>query len=140
MRKRQFPIIGDGAGVWSWIHLEDAAAAAVAALETDRLGTYNIVDDEPAAVREWLPVLADVLGAKPPRHFPRWLARPFAGEAVVMMGTESRGASNAKAKRELGFAPRYPSWRQGFAAAYASVSPAASEITRVGTPSQQPAQ
>ena len=85
---------------------------------------YNVVDDEPAAVREWLPVLAEVLGAKPPRHFPRWLARLFAGEAVVMMSTESRGASNAKAKRELGWEPRYASWREGFRAAYASGAPA----------------
>ena len=89
------------------------------ALEQDRAGIYNIVDDEPAAVREWLPVLAEALGAGPPRHFPRWLARLFAGEAAVMMGTEARGASNAKAKRELGWELRYPSWRQGFVAVYA---------------------
>jgi nucleoside-diphosphate-sugar epimerase len=120
VRKRQFPIVGNGGGVSSFIHLDDAAAATVLALEQDRAGLYNIVDDEPAPVREWLPVLANVLGAKLPRHFPRWLARLFAGEAVVMMGTESRGASNAKAKRELGFELRYPSWRQGFVAAYAS--------------------
>ena len=94
------------------------------ALERGDAGVYNVVDDEPAAVREWLPVLAEVLGAKPPRHFPRWLARLFAGEAVVMMSTESRGASNAKAKRELGWEPRYPSWREGFRAAYASAAPA----------------
>ena len=119
VRKRQFPIVGDGGGVSSFIHLDDAAAATVLALEHDGAGIYNIVDDEPAPVREWLPVLADVLGAKPPRHVPRWLARLFAGDAAVMMGTESRGASNAKAKRELGWTPRYPSWRQGFAAAYA---------------------
>jgi 2-alkyl-3-oxoalkanoate reductase len=139
VRKRQFPIIGGGDGVWSWIHLDDAAAAAVVALEQDRMGTYNIVDDEPAPVREWLPVLADALGAKPPRHFPRWLARLFAGEAVVMMGTEARGASNAKAKSELGWTPRYPSWRQGFAAAYASLNPAASSPTQAARPSGQPA-
>jgi nucleoside-diphosphate-sugar epimerase len=124
VRKRQFPIVGDGAGVWSWIHLEDAAAATVLALERGEAGVYNVVDDEPAPVHEWLPVLAEVLGAKPPRHLPRWLARLFAGEAVVMMSTESRGASNAKARRELGWEPRYPSWRQGFRAAYASVAPA----------------
>jgi 2-alkyl-3-oxoalkanoate reductase len=123
VRKRQFPIVGDGRGVSSFIHLDDAAAATVLALEHARAGIYNIVDDEPAPVREWLPVLADVLGAKPPRHFPRWLARLFAGEAAVMMGTESRGASNAKAKRELGWTLRYPSWRGGFAASYASTSP-----------------
>jgi 2-alkyl-3-oxoalkanoate reductase len=119
VRKRQFPIVGDGGGVTSFIHLDDAAAATVLALEHDGAGIYNIVDDEPAPVREWLPELARVLGAKPPRHIPRWLGRLVAGEAVVMMGTESRGASNAKAERELGWELRYPSWRQGFVAAYA---------------------
>jgi 2-alkyl-3-oxoalkanoate reductase len=120
VRKRQFPIVGNGAGVSSFIHLDDAAAATVLALEHDVAGIYNIVDDEPAPAREWLPVLANVLGAKPPRHFPGWLARLVAGEAVVMFGTESRGASNAKAKRELGWTLRHPSWREGFVAAYAS--------------------
>jgi nucleoside-diphosphate-sugar epimerase len=132
VRKRQFPIVGDGAGVSSFIHLDDAATATVLALEHDVAGMYNIVDDEPAPVREWLPVLANALGAKPPRHFPRWLARLFAGEAAVMMGTESRGASNAKAKRELGWELRYPSWRQGFAAAYASVAAPDGGESRVG--------
>jgi nucleoside-diphosphate-sugar epimerase len=120
VRKRMFPIVGDGGGVFSWIHLDDAAAATVLALDHDGPAIYNIVDDEPAPVREWLPVLAEALGAKPPRRVPRWLARIFAGEIAVMMGTESRGASNAKAKSELGWTPHYPSWRQGFAAAYAS--------------------
>jgi nucleoside-diphosphate-sugar epimerase len=124
VRKRQFPIIGKGGGVTSFIHLDDAAAATVLALERDVAGIYNIVDDVPAPAREWLPVLAEVLGAKPPRRFPRWLARLLAGEFVVMMGTESRGASNAKAKRELGWELRYPSWREGFKAAYASAAPA----------------
>jgi 2-alkyl-3-oxoalkanoate reductase len=119
VRKRQFPIVGDGAGVFSFIHLDDAAAATVLALEGDRAGIYNIVDDEPAPVREWLPVLAEALGAGPPRRFPRWLARLIAGDGAVMMGTEARGASNTKAKRELGWELRHPSWRQGFAAAYA---------------------
>jgi nucleoside-diphosphate-sugar epimerase len=123
VRKRQFPIVGDGGGVFSFVHLDDAAAATVLALEHGEAGIYNIVDDEPAPVREWLPVLADALGAKPPRHAPRWLARLVAGEAAVMMGTESRGASNAKAKRELGWTLRYPSWRQGFPAAYAQTNP-----------------
>ena len=123
VRKRQFPIVGNGNGVSSFIHLHDAAAATVLALEHDGASIYNIVDDEPAPVREWLPVLANVLGAKPPRRFPRWLARLFAGEALVMMGTESRGASNAKAKSELGWTLRYPSWREGFVAAYASTDP-----------------
>jgi nucleoside-diphosphate-sugar epimerase len=124
VRRRRFPIVGDGGGVSSFIHLDDAASATVLALEHGGGGIYNVVDDEPAPVREWLPVLANVLGAKPPRRFPRWLARLFAGEAAVMMGTEARGASNAKARRELGWAPRYPSWRQGFVAAYASTAPA----------------
>jgi nucleoside-diphosphate-sugar epimerase len=123
VRRRQFPIVGNGDGVSSFIHLDDAAAATVLALEHDGAGIYNIVDDEPAPLREWLPVLANALGAKPPRHVPRWLARLVAGEGAVMMGTESRGASNAKAKRELGWTLRYPSWRQGFPAAYGQPKP-----------------
>jgi nucleoside-diphosphate-sugar epimerase len=119
VRKGMFPIVGDGGGVFSFIHLEDAAAATVLALEHGRAGIYHVVDDEPAPMREWLPFLAGVLGAKPPRRVPRWLAHLFAGEAMVVMATESRGASNAKAKRELGWTLRYPSWRQGFVAAYA---------------------
>ncbi|HJR95602.1 MAG TPA: NAD(P)-dependent oxidoreductase [Gaiellaceae bacterium] len=119
VRKRHLPIVGDGDGVSSFVHLDDAAAATMLALEHDGPAIYNIVDDEPAPVREWLPELADALGAKPPRRFPRWLARLFAGEAGVMLGTEARGASNAKAKRELGWTLRFPSWRQGFAEAYA---------------------
>jgi 2-alkyl-3-oxoalkanoate reductase len=127
VRKRLFPIVGDGGGVFSWIHLDDAAGATVLALEHDGPATYNIVDDEPAPVRDWLPVAADVLGAKPPRHVPVWLARLVAGEAAVMMGTSARGASNAKAKRELGWTLHYPTWRQGFAEVYAR--PSASTIT-----------
>jgi 2-alkyl-3-oxoalkanoate reductase len=123
VRKRRFPIVGSGGGISSFIHLDDAAAATVLALERGDAGVYNIVDDEPAPVREWLPVLAEALDAKPPRRVPRWLARLVAGDAAVMMGTESRGASNAKAKRELGWELRYPSWRQGFVAAYASTAP-----------------
>ena len=123
VRKRQFPIVGDGAGVSSFIHLDDAAAATVLALDHDGAGIYNIVDDEPAPMREWLPVLAQALGAKPPRTVPRWLARLIAGEGGVAMGTEARGASNAKAKRELGWTLRYPSWRQGFMAAYSPTTP-----------------
>jgi 2-alkyl-3-oxoalkanoate reductase len=118
VRKRQYPIIGDGGGVASWIHLDDAAAATVLALEHDGPGIFNVVDDEPAPVREWLPVLAEALGAGPPRRFPRWLARLIAGDVAVVMGTEARGASNAKAKRELGWKPRYPSWREGFKVVY----------------------
>jgi nucleoside-diphosphate-sugar epimerase len=122
VRKRQLPIVGDGVGISSFIHLDDAAAATVLALEHDGPAIYNIVDDEPAPMREWLPVLANALGAKPPRHIPHWLARLVAGEGVVMM-TQSRGASNAKAKRELGWTLRYPSWRQGFTAAYGQPKP-----------------
>jgi nucleoside-diphosphate-sugar epimerase len=122
VRKRQFPLVGNGGGVWSFIHLDDAAAATVLALERGQAGVYNIVDDEPAPVRDWLPALADALGAKPPRHVPTWIARLIGGEAAVVAGTQVRGASNEKAKRELGWTLRYPSWRQGFVAVY---SPAA---------------
>jgi nucleoside-diphosphate-sugar epimerase len=118
VRERKFPIVGDGGGVWSHIHLDDAAAATVLALEHDGPAVYNIVDDEPAPTGVWLPELAAIVGAKPPQRFPRWLARLVAGEAPVMMATEARGASNARAKRELGWTLRYPSWRQGFRAAY----------------------
>jgi nucleoside-diphosphate-sugar epimerase len=118
VRKRQFPIIGDGGGVFSFIHLDDAAAATVLALGHDGPAIYNIVDDEPAPVREWLPVLADALGAKPPRNVPAWLARLVAGEGAVVMGTEARGASNARAKREFGWTPHHASWRQGFREVY----------------------
>ncbi|MFI6318442.1 NAD-dependent epimerase/dehydratase family protein [Nonomuraea sp. NPDC050556] len=115
VRKRQFPLVGGGGGVWSFIHIEDAATATVAAVQGGADGIYNIVDDEPAPVREWLPALADALGAKPPLRVPRWLGRLAAGEAGAVMMTEVRGASNAKAKRELGWRPRYASWREGFA-------------------------
>ena len=115
IRKRRFPIVGAGGGVWSHVHIEDAAAATVAAIERGQPGIYNVVDDEPAPVREWLPVLASALDAKPPRRVPRWLARLAAGEAATVMMTEVKGASNEKAKRELGWRLRYPSWRQGFA-------------------------
>jgi nucleoside-diphosphate-sugar epimerase len=115
IRKRRFPIVGDGGGVWSHVHIEDAAAATAAAVERGQPGVYNVVDDEPAPVREWLPVLASALDAKPPRRVPRWFGRLLAGEVATVMMTEARGASNAKAKRELGWQPRYASWRQGFA-------------------------
>jgi nucleoside-diphosphate-sugar epimerase len=114
IRKRRFPIVGDGGGVWSHVHIEDAAAATAAAVEHGRPGIYYVVDDDPAPVREWLPVLASALDAKPPRRIPRWLGRLLAGETATVMMTEARGASNAKAKRELGWQLRYPSWRQGF--------------------------
>jgi nucleoside-diphosphate-sugar epimerase len=124
VRKRLFPIVGDGGGFMSFIHLDDAATATALALERGAPGVYNIVDDEPAPVRDWLPVLSNALGAKPPRHIPRWLARLVAGEAGVVTGTEARGASNAKAKRELDWSLLYPSWRTGFAVGYASMTTA----------------
>jgi nucleoside-diphosphate-sugar epimerase len=117
VRKRKFPVVGDGAGVWSFVHIEDAAEATVAALDRGVRGIYNIVDDEPAPVAEWLPAVARGLGAKPPRHVPRWAGRLLAGEAAAVMMTEVRGASNAKAKRELDWRPAHPSWRQGLAGA-----------------------
>jgi len=112
--KRRFPIIGDGGGVWSLVHIEDAARATVAAVDNGGPGIYNVVDDEPAPVREWLPFLAEQLGAGKPRRVPRFVAR-LGGEAVALVMTEVRGASNAKAKRELGWQPRWSSWRVGFA-------------------------
>jgi nucleoside-diphosphate-sugar epimerase len=112
--KRRFPVIGDGRGIWSFTHIDDAASATVAALDHGGPGVYNVVDDEPAPVSEWLPYLAQVLGTKPPRRIPVWLGRLVAGEAVVLMMTETRGSSNAKAKRELDWRPRYASWRDGF--------------------------
>jgi nucleoside-diphosphate-sugar epimerase len=117
IRKRRFPLVGDGGGVWSFVHIEDAAVATAAAVEHGQPGIYNVVDDEPAPVREWLPVLARALGAKRPRRVPRWLARLAAGEMATAMMTDVRAASNAneKAKRELGWQLRYPSWRLGFA-------------------------
>lgn len=122
VRKRRYPIVGDGGGVIPWLHLDDGAAATVAALEHSGPAVYNIVDDEPAPIREWLPVLADALGAQPPRHVPAWLARVVAGPAAVVLATRSRGASNAKAKRELGWTPRVSSWRQGFPATYSAIA------------------
>ena len=115
IRKRLFPIIGDGGGVWSHVHVDDAAAATAIAVERGEPGVYNIADDEPAPVREWLPVLASALDAKPPRRLPRWLGRLAAGEMATLMMTEARGASSEKAERELGWQLQYPSWRQGFA-------------------------
>ena len=129
VRKGMFPIVGSGAGYMSFVHLEDAATATVLALENGTPGIYNIVDDDPAPLSEWLPVLAAVLGARPPRHMPVWLARLIAGESGVRTATEARGASNAKAVRELGWALRYPSWRGGFVAANAAPVPAATRIT-----------
>jgi nucleoside-diphosphate-sugar epimerase len=114
IRKRQLPIVGGGTGVWSFLHIEDAASAAVAAAEGGPQGIYNIADDEPAPVHVWLPYLAEVIGAKAPFRLPTWLAKPLLGEQGVSMMTDIRGISNAKAKAELGWKPRYGSWRQGF--------------------------
>ena len=117
IRRRQFPLVGNGEGIWSFLHTDDLATATLAAIERGRPGEiYNIVDDEPAATKDWLPYLAETIGAKPPRKVPAWLARIVASPAAVAMMTESRGASNAKAKAELGWQPTHPSWREGFAA------------------------
>jgi 2-alkyl-3-oxoalkanoate reductase len=114
IRKRQFPIIGAGSGVWSFVHIDDVAGATVAAVGSGARGVYNIVDDEPAPVAEWLPYLADVLGAKPPHRLPVWLGRLIGGDFAVSIMNEIRGSSNAKAKRELGWQPIHPSWSEGF--------------------------
>jgi nucleoside-diphosphate-sugar epimerase len=116
VRRRRFPLVGDGGGVWSFIHIADAAEATVAAVEHGSRGVYNVVDDDPAPVAEWLPALAQELDAKKPMRVPRFIGRLFAGEAGAVMMTDIRGASNAKAKRELAWRPAHPSWRQGFAA------------------------
>jgi nucleoside-diphosphate-sugar epimerase len=117
IRRRKFPLVGDGGAVWSFIHVADAADATVAAVEDGAPGVYNVVDDDPAPVAEWLPAVASTLGARKPVRVPRFVGRLFAGEAGVVMMTELRGASNAKAKRELGWRPAHPSWREGLAAA-----------------------
>jgi nucleoside-diphosphate-sugar epimerase len=114
VRKRLLPIIGGGTGYVSWVHVDDAANATILAMEQKAHGVFNIVDDEPAPVSEWLPYLAECVGAKPPRRVPAWLARLVAGEMAVGVMTQGRGFSNAKAKRQLGWELRYPSWRQGF--------------------------
>lgn len=119
IRRGFFPIIGSGDGMFSFIHVADAADATVAAIERGTRGVYHVVDDEPAPVREWLPVVAAALGAKPPRRIPRWLGRLIAGETVVTMSTEARGASNERAKRQLGWTPRHASWRESLGRAAA---------------------
>ena len=116
VRKRQVPVIGGGAGVWSFIEITDAAAATIAAVGRGAPGVYNVVDNDPAPVTEWLPYLAKIIGAKPPLRVPAWLGRPLAGEFVVGQMTTSRGSSNEKARKELGWEPQYPSWREGFRA------------------------
>ena len=116
LRRRRFPIVGAGGGVWSFVHIDDAATATVAAVERGAPGVYQVVDDDPAPVSEWLPALAAAAGARPPRRVPVWLARLLVGEHGVVLMNEVRGASNAKARRELGWRPAWPSWRQGFRA------------------------
>jgi nucleoside-diphosphate-sugar epimerase len=132
VRHCKLPVIGNGAGVWSHIHMDDAAAATIAAIDHGKPGIYNIADDEPAAVAIWLPDLAEALGAKPPRHVPLWLGRLVGGEPGVLMFTQIRGASNAKAKRELQWQPAYASWRDGFRRGLANtpveVSPVAHQL------------
>jgi len=116
IRKRKFPVVGNGRGMWSFVHIADAAEATVLAVEHGQRGIYNVVDDEPAPVAEWLPAMAESIGAPRPWHVPRFVGRLLAGEAGAVMMTETRGASNAKAKRDLGWEPRHPSWREGLAA------------------------
>jgi nucleoside-diphosphate-sugar epimerase len=121
VRRRKLPLVGDGGGVWSFLHTDDIATGTLAAIERGRPGEiYHIVDDEPAPVRDWLPALAEAAGAPPPRRVPAWLARLVAGPAAVAMMTEARGASNAKARRELGWEPVWPTWREGFPALFAA--------------------
>jgi nucleoside-diphosphate-sugar epimerase len=115
IRRRKFPIVGDGKGVWSFIHIEDAAEATADAVERGERGIYNVADDSPEAIRDWLPGVAELIGAPPPRRVPKWLGRLVGGQPGVIMMTELRGVSNEKAKRELGWEPRYPSWREGLA-------------------------
>lgn len=122
IRRRRFPLVGEGNGVWSFVHIDDAASATMDAIERGAPGIYNIVDDEPVRVAEWLPALADAIGAKPPGPVPVWLARLVSGEAGVALMTSIRGSLNAKAKRELGWEPRYPSWRSGFRLGLGTVS------------------
>jgi nucleoside-diphosphate-sugar epimerase len=114
IRARKFPIVGDGAGVWSFVHVDDAAEATAIAVERGRAGVYKVVDDDPAPVAEWLPYLGECLGARPPRRLPVWVARFAVGDVGVSVMTRVRGSSNAKAKQELGWQPAWPSWREGF--------------------------
>jgi nucleoside-diphosphate-sugar epimerase len=133
-RKRKVPLIGDGAGVWSFLHIDDAAGATVAALDRGRRGIYNVTDDEPAKVADWLPFVAETVGGRPPLHIPAWAAKLVAGEVAVSMMTKIRGASNTRARAELGWSPAYPSWRQGFPAALAAgAEPAGVAAAGTGT-------
>ena len=125
VRKRKLPLVGDAGGIWSWIHVDDAAAATAAAVERGGAGVYNVVDDKPAPVSEWLPYLAECVGAKPPRRVPVWLARVVVGDVGVSLMTQIRGSSNAKAKRELAWEPDWSSWRDGFRRGLAEAGSAA---------------
>jgi nucleoside-diphosphate-sugar epimerase len=129
IRERKLPVVGGGGGIWSFVHVDDAAAATVLALERGAPGVYNVVDDEPAPVSEWLPYLSEFLGARSPRRVPAWLARVAIGEVGVSMMTQVRGSSNAKAKRELGWQPVWPSWREGFRAGLAEPTGSADRAT-----------
>ncbi len=129
LKRRQVPIIGSGAGVWSFLHVTDAAAATVAAVNGGAPGIYNIVDDEPATVAQWLPVMARAAGARPPMHVPAWVGRLAAGEAGLSMMTQIRGCSNAKAKASLGWQPIWPTWRSGFAQGLTQTYPAGQQVT-----------
>jgi nucleoside-diphosphate-sugar epimerase len=117
IRSRRLPVVGGGAGVWSFVHVDDAATATLAAVAYHGSGVFNIVDDEPAPASQWLPAAAQLLGARPPLHVPGWLVRPLVGEQVISMMTRMRGSSNARAKAELGWSPAYATWRDGFAEA-----------------------
>jgi 2-alkyl-3-oxoalkanoate reductase len=128
VRKRRFPVVGDGAGIWSFVHIDDVATATKAGIEGEATGIFNVVDDEPAPVSEWLPYLAAAIGAKPPRHVPAWVGKLAVGELGLSMMTEARGASNEKAKRELGWRLRYPSWRLGFTAGLTDDVPSAQAV------------
>jgi nucleoside-diphosphate-sugar epimerase len=119
IRKRKLPLVGDGGGIWSFLHVDDAAAATALAVDGGEPGVYNIVDDDPAPVADWLPYLAECLGARPPHRVPAWLARFAIGEVGISVMTRVRGSSNAKAKRELGWQPAWPSWRDGFRQGFA---------------------
>jgi nucleoside-diphosphate-sugar epimerase len=145
VRRRRFPLVGSGAGIWSLVHIDDVATATLAAVERAAPGIYNVVDDEPAELSVWVPELARVIGAKPPRRVPVWLARVLAGDAAVTMMTAVRGASNAKMKREVGWEPRWPSWREGFRHGLSGSDgaqldgwPLSTTTPRAGSPSTSP--
>jgi 2-alkyl-3-oxoalkanoate reductase len=136
VRKRAFPIVGDGDGVWSFIHVDDAVSATVAALEHGTRGVYNVCDDEPARVASWLPALADAIGAPRPRRIPTWLGWLVIGDVGISLMTRIRGMSNAKARRELEWEPRFASWREGFSSGLGNSEPASSEPIDISVDAQ----